>query len=88
MIRNMVTMNPLSIEPVPEQFNVVFPDNQAFGVLEGGPSKNVADGFYILTESLPKSNHTVHHKSSLLCLDPDCTEPNFGQDISNDIIAK
>ena len=57
-------MNPLSIERYTEPFNVVFPDNPAFGVLEGGPSKTVADGFYILTESLPKGNHTVHHKSS------------------------
>ena len=84
----MVTMNPLGIELSTEQFNVVFPDNPAFGVLEGGPSKTVAGGFYILTESLPKDNHTVHHISNLLCLDPDCTEPNFGQDISYDIIAK
>ena len=41
-------------------FNVVFPDNPAFGVLEGGPSKTVADGFYILTEPISKGNHTVH----------------------------
>jgi hypothetical protein len=69
-------------------FNVVFPDNPAFGVLEGGPSKTVADGFYILTEPISKGNHTVHYKSSLLCLDPDCAEPNFGQDIKYNIIAK
>jgi hypothetical protein len=71
-----------------EPFSVVFPDNPSFGVLEGGPSKTVADGFYILTEPLSKGNHTVHYKSSLLCLDPDCAEPNFGQDIQYTIIAE
>jgi hypothetical protein len=69
-------------------FDVVFPENPAFGVLESGPSKAAADGFYILTDPLSRGNQTVHYKSSLLCLDPDCAEPNFGQDIKYDIIAK
>jgi hypothetical protein len=69
-------------------FDVVFPDNGIYGVIEGGPTTAVADGFYILTEPLTKGNHTVHFKSSIICLDPDCVEPNFAQDVIYDIIAK
>ena len=69
-------------------FEVAFPDNGIFGVIEGGVSKAVADGFYIITEPLAKGTYTVHFKSSLICSDPDCAEPNFAQDIKYNIIAK
>ena len=69
-------------------FDVVFPDNGIYGVMEGGPSKAVADGFYILTEPLPAGNHTVHFKSSLICADPDCADPNYVQDVQYKILAK
>jgi hypothetical protein len=71
-----------------DAFEVVFPDNGIFGVIEGGVSKAVADGFYILTEPLTKGNYSVHFKSSLICLDPGCAEPNFAQDIKYNIIAE
>lgn len=71
-----------------EDFDVTFPNNGIYGVMEGGPTKAVADGFYILTEPQTAGNHTVHFKSSLLCLDPDCIEPNFAQDVQYNIIAK
>ena len=60
----------------------------AFGVIEGGPSKAVADGFYILTEPLKAGNHTVHYKSSLICPDPGCVEPAFAQDVQYNINTK
>ncbi|MGC2307039.1 MAG: SDR family NAD(P)-dependent oxidoreductase [Nitrososphaeraceae archaeon] len=69
-------------------FDVVFPDNGIYGVMEGGPSKAVADGFYILTEPFPAGNHTVHFKSSLICADPDCADPNYVQDVQYKILAK
>ena len=69
-------------------FDVVFPDNGLFGVMDGGHSKAVADGFYILTEPLPTGNHTIHFKSSLICPDPDCVDPNFAQDEQYKIISK
>ena len=69
-------------------FEVVFPDNGIFGVIEGGVSKVIGDGFYIITEPLTKGNYSVHFKSSLICLDPDCAEPNFAQDIKYNIIAE
>lgn len=69
-------------------FEVVFPNNGIFGVIEGGVSKAVADGFYIITEPLTKGNHTIHFKSSLICPDPDCADPNFVQDIKYNIIAE
>jgi hypothetical protein len=68
-------------------FELDFADNGIFGVIEGGPSKAVADGYYIMTEPLQKGNYTVHFKSSLSCLDPGCAEPNFAQDIKYNIIA-
>jgi hypothetical protein len=39
-----------------EPFQAIFPDNGIFGVVEGGPSQVVADGFYILTEPLTTGN--------------------------------
>jgi hypothetical protein len=71
-----------------DDFEVVFPDNGLFGVIEGGPSKVVADGFYIITEPLAKGSYPIHVKSSLICLDPDCVEPNFAADNTYNIIAK
>ena len=34
----------------------------------------------IYTEPLPAGNHTVHFKSSLICPDPDCADPNYVRD--------
>jgi hypothetical protein len=69
-------------------FEVNYADNGIFGVIEGGPSKVAADGYYILTEPLQKGNYTVHYRSSLICSDPGCAEPNFAQDIKYRIVAK
>lgn len=69
-------------------FEVVFPDNGIFGVIEGGVSKAVGDGFYIITEPLTKGTYPIHLKSSLICPDPDCAEPNFAQDIKYNLIVE
>jgi hypothetical protein len=71
-----------------DAFDVVFPDNGIFGVLKGGVSKAVADGRYIITEPLAKGTYQVHFKSSLICSDPSCSDPNFAQDITYTIIAE
>jgi hypothetical protein len=71
-----------------EGFDVDYADIGIFGIVEGGPTKAVADGYYIMTDPLPKGNHTVHYKSSLSCLDPGCAEPNFAQDINYNIITE
>src|SRR5919106_3165549 len=42
-------------------FEVNYADNGIFGVIEGGPSKVAADGYYILTEPLQKGNYTIHY---------------------------
>jgi hypothetical protein len=68
-------------------FEVVYPENAIFGATKG-PSKAVADGHYIITEPLPKGNHTVHYKSSLICPGTECLQPNFAQDIKYNIIAE
>jgi hypothetical protein len=70
-----------------DAFDVVFPDNGIFGVMKGGVSKAVADGRYIITEPLAKGTHVIHFKSSLICPDPSCSDPNFAQDIKYNIIA-
>jgi hypothetical protein len=69
-------------------FDVDYADNRIFGIVEGGPTKAVADGYYIMTDPLPKGNNTIYYKSSLSCLDPDCAEPNFAQDIKYNIIVE
>jgi hypothetical protein len=71
-----------------EQFEVMYADNGLFGVAKGGPSKVVADGFHILTEPLERGTYPIHFKSSLICPDPGCAEPNFAQDIQYTIIAE
>lgn len=58
------------------------------GVIEGGVSKAVGDGFYIITELLIKGNYSIHFKSSLICLDSGCAGPNFAQYIKYNIIAE
>ena len=69
-------------------FETTWPDNAIFGIVKGGNSSAVADGFYILTEPLAKGNHTILFKSSLICSEPDCADPNFVQDIKYNVIAK
>jgi hypothetical protein len=66
----------------------MYADNGIFGIAKGGPSKVVADGYYILTEPLTKGTYPIHFKSSLICPDPDCSEPNFAQDIQYTITAE
>jgi hypothetical protein len=68
-------------------FDVTFPDNAIFGASKGS-SKAVADGYYVITEPLPKGNHTIQYKSSLVCAGTDCAEPNFAQDIKYTVIAQ
>lgn len=69
-------------------FAITWADNGPFGIVKGGNSTGVADGYYIITEPLAIGNHTIHFKSSLICSDPDCAEPNFVQDIKYNIVAK
>jgi hypothetical protein len=68
-------------------FDVNYADNGIFGIVEGGPTTAVADGYYIMTDPLQRGNYTIHYRSSLSCLDPGCAEPNFAQDIKYNIIA-
>jgi hypothetical protein len=68
-------------------FDVIFPDNAIFGATKGN-SKSVADGYYVITEPLPKGTHTIQYKSSLICAGTDCVEPNFAQDVAYKIIVE
>jgi hypothetical protein len=71
-----------------DAFDVVWADKAIFGIIDGGPAKAVADGFYIITEPLKNGTYPIHFKSSLICPDPDCADPNFVQDIQYTIIAE
>jgi len=70
-----------------DAFDVVFPENPIFGVTPG-KSKTVADGYYLMTDVLPKGNHEIHFKSSLICPGAECLEPNFAQDVKYTLIVK
>lgn len=48
----------------------------------------IAADIMVMTEPLTKGNHTVHFKSSLICSDPDCSDPNYVQDLKYNIIAQ
>lgn len=71
-----------------DAFDVVWADKAIFGIIDGGPAKAVADGFYIITEPLKNGTYPIHYKSSLICPDPDCVDPNFVQDIKYKIIVE
>ena len=70
-----------------EPFETTWPDKAIFGIEKGGNSTIVADGWYILTEPLPKGNHTIYFKSSLLP-DPTSGAEGYATDIKYNIIAK
>jgi hypothetical protein len=68
-------------------FDVLFPQNAVFGA-SPGKSKAVADGYYVITEILPKGKHEIHFKSSLICPGADCLEPNYAQDIKYTLLVE
>jgi hypothetical protein len=70
-----------------DSFDVVFPENALFGV-SSGKSIAVADGYYIITDVLPKGKHEIHFKSSLICPGVDCLAPNFAQDVKYTLTVK
>ena len=70
-----------------EDFEVTFPKNAIFGAAEG-ISKAVADGYYVITEPLEKGNYTILYKSSLICPETDCIQPNFAQDIKYTLVVE
>ena len=56
-------------------FDVIFPNNAEFGA-NPGPSKVVADGYYVITKPLSPGNYTVQF-SGLIQEDPESGTPNF-----------
>ncbi len=71
-----------------DAFDVVFPNNNPiFGVTNGGPSKSIADGFYIITQPLPKGTYTIQYQSAI-CKGVGCTQTNFAQNIVYTVSAQ
>lgn len=67
------------------EFEVIFPRNGIFGVTEEGPSKAVADGYYLITEPLSQGNYTIHYKGAL---GNPLEGTNFQHDITYLVIVK
>lgn len=67
------------------EFDVIFPENAMFGV-SAGPSKVVADGFYIITEPLQKGVYDIVYKGSIFCDLPDCLDVVYAQDMRYKLI--
>ncbi len=59
-----------------KDFDVIFPDNAEFGAAPG-PSKVVADGYYIITKPLAPGNYDIEFSGSIACIGADCIEPSF-----------
>jgi hypothetical protein len=57
-------------------FDVTFPENAIFGAAPG-PSKAVADGFYVITKPLNPGTYNIEFSGGLVCLGADCTDPSF-----------
>ena len=67
-------------------FELTFADKGPFGVDQGGNSKAVADGFYIITEPLTKGAHIIQFKSSVA---PDENgQGQWSQDVKYNITAE
>ena len=66
-----------------DAYNLNFANNGIFGIVQGGPTRDVADGFFVMTEPLAKGTYFIHYKSSC-CLSAD----PFAQDITYTIIAQ
>jgi hypothetical protein len=56
-------------------FDVIFPNNAVFGA-NPGPSKAVADGYYVISKPLPPGNYDIIF-SGRIPSDPGSTEPPF-----------
>ena len=65
------------------EFQVTFPDKGIFGIAKGGPSKAVADGYYLITEPLPPGQHNINFKGTL-----DLPTSIFTHDITYLVTAK
>ena len=48
----------------------------------------MTDGYYVITEPLTKGNYTILYKSSIICQEIDCIQPNFAQDIKYTLIVE
>jgi hypothetical protein len=58
------------------EFDVIFPENAIFGA-PPGPSKAVADGYYLITKPLSPGTYNLEFSGSLACVGADCIEPSF-----------
>ena len=61
-------------------FDVEFPQNPIYNATSG-KSKAVADGYYIITDVLPKGEHEIHFKSNLTSEEENPLEPHFETDV-------
>jgi hypothetical protein len=53
-----------------------------------GPSKVVADGFYIITEPLKKGVYDITYKGNIFCVLAECLDITFTQDMKYKLIVE
>lgn len=68
-------------------FDLNFPENAIFGATPG-PSKAVADGYHVITETLPRGTYTLNFKGSLICPGTECLAPNFAEDVKFTLVVE
>jgi hypothetical protein len=61
-------------------FDVVIPDNAVYG-LRSGPSKAVADGYYVITEPLTPGNYTIVTNANI-------SEPAWNSEVKYNLVVE
>jgi hypothetical protein len=61
-------------------FDVVIPDNSVYR-LRPGPSKAVADGYYVITEPLTAGNYTIVTKANI-------SEPKWNSEVKYNLVVE
>jgi hypothetical protein len=67
-------------------FDTIFPDNAVYGA-NPGPSKAVADGYYVITKPLPPGNYDIIF-SGRIPSEPGSTEPPFSTQSTYHLIVE
>jgi hypothetical protein len=67
-------------------FDTIFPNNAVYGA-DPGPSKAVADGYYVITKPLPPGNYDIIF-SGRIPSDPGSTEPPFSTQSTYHLIVE
>ena len=68
-------------------FDVTFPNKAVFGA-RSGPSKVVADGYYVITSPLAPGNYSIITKGSLVNKEPKGMDSIYATEVKYNLIVK